>query len=576
MWHPSLMATANKLRVHAETLRQLFTKHLTGGWDIIRATFNSSKDLMTIELALTECMRDISCIGCLLETANVMNDDNYGKVSFDESKPRTYRKGWNMLHSKTGKWKRSYKWQDSVPLDQTRNPSIPDDPVHALASANMSGKTWYLLQDLYLQACAQAFGYAPGLEVNIPRHEQLVFIDRASTDHDRNLSAFGSEIDWWKRALDASGKGPARIWSDEPFSTTGDIDQATLAVAVSDEIAQQGNHMVLATHNERLLDRLENTRGECVSHFRTEIGEKDLVFTHKLESGRDDSRALEVAEKFLDSRIIQYAKASMAGTPLKVTPQPDTDERVILPYSDEARETLVGEPRGFSQFFPDQLDVEVHRSRRERGLTRIVRPQERPISAPQCIVHIESRDNDLHYHLRIPGTQHSQMGMAQSFLRSGVTNNVSELMERQRMWSELETSEKRSAIDAAITTTWANLGSATCAHPELLMGFNEQLRDGALDLMRDAHMSGMGRVHPGTLAAFEKILYALNAVEGWGDSFLEPILQPLRRFCALALEWHKLSCGIYDEGPNGPKGLRMRDIRKETAALVGAPEDENL
>ncbi len=583
MFHPSLIATAAKLRLHTATLRPLFTKHLTGSWETIQATFASQTDLAAIELALSECMRDISCIGCLLETANVMKEDRYSKVTFDEKKPRGYRKGWNMLHSKTGKLQRSHKWQrDGVPPDQTRNPSIPNDPVHALASANMSGKSWYLLQDLYLQACAQSFGYAPGLDVNIPRHEQLVLIDRASTNADRNLSAFGTEIDWWRKTLEVSEKGPTRIWSDEPFSTTGDIDQASLAAAVSDDLTERGHHIVFATHNERLMDHLEKERGQCISHFRTEVGAKDLVFTHKLEPGRDDSRALEVAAKFLDPRVIRYAKASLEGNPVHVAPLQNQEAawpgRTLTAYSDEDRERLISEPKGFSQLFPDQLDVQIQRSRREKGTTRIMKPEGRDATFDHfdSLVHIASRDNDLHYHLCIPGTEHSQMGMAQSFLRSGVTNDVAELLERQRMWKELQLSENHSGIESAITTTWANLGAATCAYPDLLTGFNERLKEGATYLMRDAHMAGSDRVRAGSLPVFEKILQTLAVTEKWDPAFMETILQPVRQFFTLSLEWQHLLPGIYDEQPDGPNHRRILAIHQELATLVGAPEDVKL
>ncbi len=585
MWHPSLIATGAKLRVHAATLRPLFTKHLTGSWETIRATFASPDILTTIEHALSECMSDISRIGCLLETANVMKEDRYSKVTFDEQKPREYRKGWNMLHSKTGKLQRSYKWQgDGVPPDQTRNPSIPDDPVHALASANMSGKSWYLLQDLYLQACAQSFGYAPGLDVNIPQHEQLVFIDRASTDAERNLSAFGTEIDWWKKTLETSEKGPTRIWSDEPFSTTGDIDQASLAAAVSDDLTERGHHIVFATHNERLMDHLEKERGQCISHFRTEVGAKDLVFTHKLEPGRDDSRALEVAAKFLDPRVIRYAKASLEGNPVHVAPLQNQEAawpgRTLTPYSDEDRERLISEPKGFSQLFPDQLDVQIQRSRREKGTTRIIKPEEKNAFAPEGLVHIASKDNDLHYHLRIPGTEHSQIGMAQTFLRSGVTNDVAELLERQRMWAALRSPGTEKGVESAITSTWANLASATCAYPDLLTGFNERLKEGATHLMHNAHMAGSDRVRAGSLPVFEKILQTLSVTEGWGADFLEPILQPIRRFFALSVEWHDLLNGLYDKQRDGPEhrrdSERILEIHNELATMVGAPDDAKL
>lgn len=287
----------------------------------------------------------ISSIGTIISFAEYSKRSMFVGSRFDDSRPVGYKKGWNFTKAK----------EENIPND-----SVNDRTATLLTGSNMSGKTFYLAQNLFMQLLGQAFGYVPAESANLRIYDQIVFIDRASTDSINNLSAFGSEVGKWREPLEKANKNSLFL-VDEGFSTTSPEDQARLLRGCSSYLRNKGAHFIFATHSEDFIEAEEKKPGTGVYHFEvrinknadTEKGEKSVEFTHKIKAGKDDSRAIEVAEALgLQARLIQKAKDYLAAA---VNPPVETRMRrspKIVRYSEKERSALKKQMGSFLPFFP--------------------------------------------------------------------------------------------------------------------------------------------------------------------------------------------------------------------------------
>lgn len=228
----------------------------------------------------------------LLEIAKKVREEGWQAVSSDPTRPFGYEGGWNIEESKDR---------------QVHNDSPVDAPITILSGANTSGKSFTMKSDFMIRIAVQSIGFAPVHSGNLPQFDSFIFLDRAATDPQNDLSAFMREIENWKLALrDVDAK--TRLYVDEGYSTTSPHDQATLLLATAGYIQRRGGSVMLATHNDLLLDVAEQSSYMQVYNLQTEVGNNgDLLRHFKLQPGRSESLSYAVA------RARQFPQSALAS-----------------------------------------------------------------------------------------------------------------------------------------------------------------------------------------------------------------------------------------------------------------------
>ena len=228
----------------------------------------------------------------VLEFAKKVREEGWQAVSSDPTKPFGYVDGWNIEEPKNR---------------QTHNDSPIDAPITILSGANTSGKSFTMKSDFMIRIAAQSIGFAPVQSGNLPQFDSFIFLDRAATDPQNDLSAFMREIENWKLALkDVNAR--SRLYVDEGYSTTSPHDQATLLLSTAGYIQRRGGSVMLATHNDLLLDVAEQNPHMQVYNLQTEVGSNgDLVRHFKLQPGRSESLSYAVA------RARQFPQSALAA-----------------------------------------------------------------------------------------------------------------------------------------------------------------------------------------------------------------------------------------------------------------------
>ncbi len=212
-------------------------------------------------------------------------------MSSDSTQPFGYTGGWNL----------------EEPRDrQTNNDSPEDSPITILSGANTSGKSYTMKSDFLIRVAAQSLGFAPVQNANLPQFESFVFLDRATTDPENDLSAFMREIENWKFVLKDVG-ARTRLYVDEGYSTTSPHDQSNLLLATADYVQTRGGSAMLATHNDLLLDAAEKNPNMQVYNLQTEVGADGELMRHfRLQPGRSESLSYAVA------RAKQFPQSALA------------------------------------------------------------------------------------------------------------------------------------------------------------------------------------------------------------------------------------------------------------------------
>lgn len=228
----------------------------------------------------------------VMEFAKKIRDEGWQPVSFDASKPYRYAGGWNLEESKYG---------------QIHNDSPVDTPITILSGANTSGKSFTMKSDFLIRVAAQSLGFAPVRSGNLPHFDGFIFLDRAATDPQNDLSAFMREIENWKLALQ-DVNSQTRLYVDEGYSTTSPHDQANLLLATAGYVQERGGSVMLATHNDLLLDITKQNPHMRVYNLQTEVGANgELVRHFKLQPGRSESLSYAVA------RAKQFPQTTLAA-----------------------------------------------------------------------------------------------------------------------------------------------------------------------------------------------------------------------------------------------------------------------
>lgn len=280
-------------------------------------------------------------VGALLEFAKRIRDENWGKVSFDSDLPEGYKNGWNLERPKN---------------EQVLNSSPQNAPFVIFSGANTSGKSFAMKSDMLIRLSAQALGHAPVESGNLNPHSSFLFLDRASTDPDQDLSAFMREIENWKAVLPHVGDN-ARLYVDEGYSTTSPEDQARLLLATGAFVRNRSGSIVLATHNDLLLTKAGTGTDAQIFHLHTEIEQDGKLRRHfKISPGVADSFAVAVAKtREFPPDIVDLVESYLAGQ--LVTPEKPSLEFPVIEYFDAAqREQMKTLSYGFEGLFSSELN----------------------------------------------------------------------------------------------------------------------------------------------------------------------------------------------------------------------------
>lgn len=221
-------------------------------------------------------------LGAVLEISKRIRDEKWCEVTFDPQLPLGYTQGFNLEMKKE---------------DQVFNDSLPHQSFSSLTGANSSGKSFTLSTEYLIQISAQAFGFAPAQQANVAMYATLAYLDRSASTSVEGLSAFMQEVTYLKRALDKITGKPI-FFIDEGFSTTSPEHQMRLLLATVQYITERDGRVIVATHNDILLDEVEKHFPDSLFHLGISInsnGEFERSFV--LRPGRDDSYSFVVAQK---------------------------------------------------------------------------------------------------------------------------------------------------------------------------------------------------------------------------------------------------------------------------------------
>lgn len=279
-------------------------------------------------------------IGAVLEFAKKIKDESWGKVSFDPNIPVEYQQGWNLEKSKTG---------------QVSNDSPVDAPIVLLSGANTSGKSYAMKSDFLIRIAGQSLGFAPAQAANLRPNESFIYLDRSATDSSNDLSAFMREVQNWKMALPAIGPS-SRLYVDEGYSTTSPQDQARLLFATAEYVKRNGGGVMLATHNDMVLDAARDNPDMQTYHLAAEVGANGELIRHfRLEPGRSESHSFTVARmKDFPQGALSWAEGyhrrdSSLPIPIMAYDYPTVEE-----FTADERERRKTEVQSLEHIFPEK------------------------------------------------------------------------------------------------------------------------------------------------------------------------------------------------------------------------------
>lgn len=443
------------------------------------------KTLLEKKERIEQVTNTIAKIGAILSAAAHAEENEFGRITYDPSRPREYREGWNFLKKKS-----NYDCSTHGQIEQVKNDAPADNPVTVLCGGNMAGKSFTLTADLYEQLWAQTFGRIPAASGNFPvLHDSFVLLDRASTDATHDLSAFGKEVQQLQKGIDACRSHPA-VWSDEFGSTTSPEDQFALSAGLVLYLRGRNARVTMANHNEQFLLWCERM-AECgMYHFATGTKENgDIDFLHKMQPGIDESHAIEVARRMgMPEEVTQTAVSYIDGD-LSTAEAPSFRAVPIATYSSEEREALKLQPCSPRMFFPHADELSIVENRHGKRIDWRFTEQEysyeprKPRNTPEAQAWARaqknpfflclSEDKDLRYHLPhtlMPNKPETFGRMAQELLFTGPTSDPKELLERQRMFDLLMQEDTAAQLLEAGNEVWRFLRAVVNSGGE---GFDE-------------------------------------------------------------------------------------------------------
>jgi len=286
---------------------------------------------------------DLKHCGVMAEYSNICVKDEYCKAGFNEDEPEGYIAGWNFSRLKKGR------------EPQILNDSAEDKSLTVLTGTNRGGKSFNLVQNFYIQRLAQSFGFVPAQKANFEIYDSFFYLDRASTESNNDLSAYGAEVVHLGKVLEKMGNKVFLV-SDECFSTTSDEDRYCLLKAVTNYLGKRQGKTLLSTHSEIFVKGCANDADVGVYNFpfTAEKNEKDellIHYSHKLTKGPGDAGALEIADSMnLPKGLMESAKNYIEGVLEKAEPPKDRTYKEIVSYTNEERKAKKKETQYISLF----------------------------------------------------------------------------------------------------------------------------------------------------------------------------------------------------------------------------------
>lgn len=237
----------------------------------------------------------------LLCIAQAIRDGDFAAVNFHAGRELSILNGWNIVEAPS----RQVRHDRSFELGQQ---------VEFSTGANMSGKSFDQVGLTWSLAMAQATGWAPGTEAQLPIFDQIVHIERVRERTDLNLSAFGTEVYYWKPVLERiQHGGRSYLAADEPFSSTSSRYRNPFNFAVAALAAQSDALTTIATHCQPPVEHFiqVNPGRARATHFETVFDQAgEFSFTYIKREGIADSYALEVGAALSYPReILEIARA---------------------------------------------------------------------------------------------------------------------------------------------------------------------------------------------------------------------------------------------------------------------------
>jgi len=178
--------------------------------------------------------------------------------------------------------------------------------IDIISGSNMSGKTTFGKSLFHNLIRHNSIGLVETSGAVMPNYANVVYIDRPKQDAGKGLSSHGADTENWVKALELlDDAAPSFVFIDEPWSGTSDKYQEALTLACIERLAAKGHRVVVATHNNDVIDRLEEAsdRGDSAAdiefhNLRTDLTlDGDVEFKYEYVEGRAPSMAVQVARK---------------------------------------------------------------------------------------------------------------------------------------------------------------------------------------------------------------------------------------------------------------------------------------
>ncbi|GEM_PF-2038150 len=366
-------------------------------------------------------------IGSVLEFARKIRDEGWGEVTFDDAKAYGYTGGWSLDIKQEG---------------QVHNDGPYETPVVLLSGANTSGKSFAMNSDFLIRIAAQSLGFAPVVEGNFPVVRNFIYTGRTSTDPENDLSAYMREVKNWISVISAVGPDTI-LYSDEGYSTTSPQDQARLLPATAAYITSRAGRAMLATHNDILLARAESDSNTEIYHLRVKVGKDGkLIREFILEPGANDSLAVPTARASnFPEDIVVMAERYLEGNtpPMEIALTHNYPE--VKPFSDEERAIM--------KLRAETLDF-LFKEKSTNALLNLF-SRDSDFSSNKLLIHL--KHNLPTRYLSI--FEHTDLLKMLGDMVLNVSGlSPAQILERQRMFSELANGQMYKTVQELIASTW--------------------------------------------------------------------------------------------------------------------------
>lgn len=186
-----------------------------------------------------------------------------------------------------------------------------------LTGPNMGGKSTYLRQTAAIVLMAHVGSFVPVREAQIPITDRIFARVGASDNIARGQSTFMVEMEETAEILHLA-TSRSLVLLDEIGRGTATFDGLSIAWAVAEHLATDARAQpktLFATHYHELTELADTHNGVVNYHVAAREWEDNIVFLHKVESGRSDrSYGIQVARLAgLPPTTIARAKTILAG-----------------------------------------------------------------------------------------------------------------------------------------------------------------------------------------------------------------------------------------------------------------------